>query len=71
MVRQKFYQITDNLTANTLENTSKQVYGKYKTIKVNVKTINKFLPNSNTLIKLDVEGAEYNILKSINFFKKI
>ena len=68
--RSKFYQITDNLTANTLENTSKQVYGKYKTINVNVKTINKFLPNSNTLIKLDVEGAEYNILKSINFSKK-
>lgn len=63
----KFYQVTDNLTANTLENSSKKVYGKFKVIKVNVKKIAKYLPKSNVLIKLDVEGAEYNILKTIKF----
>ena len=63
----KFYQVTDNLTANTLENSSKKVYGKFKVIKVNVKKITKYLPKSNVLIKLDVEGAEYNILKTIKF----
>ncbi len=68
--KSKFYQIKDNLTANTLENTSKKIYGKHKVIKVNVRKILNFLPQTNFIIKLDVEGSEYDILKTISFKKK-
>ena len=67
--KSNFFQIKDNLTANTLQNSSKKVYGKFKTIKVNVKKIDRYLSNENSLIKLDVEGSEYNILNSINYKK--
>ncbi len=68
--KSKFYQIKDNLTANTLENTSKKVYDKHKVIKVNVRKILNFLPQTNFIIKLDVEGSEYDILNTISFKKK-
>ena len=67
--KSKFYQIKDNLTANTLENTSKKIYGKHEVINVKVRKIQNYLPKSNSIIKLDVEGSEYDILKTINFTK--
>ena len=63
--KSKFYQVKDNLTANTLENTSKKIYGKFKMVNVNVRKINKYIPKSNSLIKLDVEGSEYDILNTL------
>ena len=67
--KSKFYQVKDNLTANTLENTSKKIYGKFKMINVNVRKINNYVPKSNSLIKLDVEGSEYDILKTLKLKK--
>ena len=67
----KFYQVKNNLTANTLESSSKKIYGKYKIINVKVKKLNKYIPQENCLIKLDVEGAEFNILKTLKYSKKL
>lgn len=67
----KFYQVKNNLTANTLESSSKKIYGKYKIINVKVKKLNKYIPQENCLIKLDVEGAEFNILKTLKYSNKL
>ena len=68
--KSKFYQIKDNLTANTLSNSTKKTYGNRKIINVNVSKISNFLPNKDILIKIDAEGSEFNILKTINWNKQ-
>lgn len=64
-----FIQVINNTTANHIEGLKENLYGKIKKITINTANINSFLKNSNTLIKIDAEGSEIEILKSININK--
>jgi FkbM family methyltransferase len=63
-----FIRCDDNLTASGLSSSTKKFYGKKTEIEVNVEHIGG-IDLSNSIVKIDAEGSELNILKAINFKK--
>jgi FkbM family methyltransferase len=61
-----FIRVEDNLTASGLADSTKKYYGRLKEIQVEVVDINKVLKTSS-IVKIDAEGSEYNILSAIDF----
>jgi FkbM family methyltransferase len=59
-----FVRVCDNTTGSHLIGKKKNLYGKLEKFKVKTVNLNKFL-NGNCLVKIDAEGSEVDILKSI------
>jgi hypothetical protein len=69
-----FVHLHDNSTGSHLLGSKASIYGNYKLITVESENINDILSeNDFELIKMDIEGHENILIKSINmeFFKKI
>jgi FkbM family methyltransferase len=67
-----FVRICDNTTGNHIEGKKKQLYGKLEIFKVKSEKVNKYLVKKS-LVKIDAEGSELDILNSIKkfFFKYV
>ena len=60
----KFVKICDNTTGNHLLGKKKNLYGDLEIYKVKTKNINSYL-YKNSLVKIDAEGSEVDILKTV------
>jgi FkbM family methyltransferase len=63
-----FIRCDDNLTASGLTSSTKKFYGKTTEIEVDVSNI-EGIDLSNSIIKIDAEGSELNILNAIDLRK--
>lgn len=63
-----FVRCDDNLTASGLTSSTKKFYGKTTEIEVDVMNI-KGMDLSNSIVKIDAEGSELNILNAIELKK--
>ena len=62
--KKTFVRVCDNTTGSHLIGKKKDPYGKLEKFKVKTVNLNKFL-NGTCLVKIDAEGSEVDILKSI------
>lgn len=62
-----FIRVLDNTTGSHLQGSKESVYGPIETITVQGSELNKFIsPSSRTLAKIDIEGAESEVLGSLS-----
>jgi hypothetical protein len=59
-----FVRVCDNTTGSHLMGKKKNLYGKLEKFNVKTVNLNRFL-NGTCLVKIDAEGSEVDILKSI------
>ena len=64
--KRKFIRVKDNLTASGFDNSGKDYYGDTESFYVNATSINE-LEIDNSIVKIDAEGSEVEIIDSIDF----
>ena len=67
-----FVRVCDNTTGSHIQGKKMNPYGKLEIFKVKTENINKYL-RKKCLVKIDAEGSEFDILKSIkkDYFKSV
>ena len=68
-----FNRVVNNLTGSHISGSKDYLYGPVEKFNVKAEVINKHLSKEKTLIKIDAEGQEANIITSINkkFYKNV